>query len=347
MAVRAAVLIAEHAAKRSTPTDAIRLPEYSWQQVLRLKQLLVQAEKRGWQRAQKALFRDLARTLRHFRHELESAVQQVETHRKPPYGINPSEVYQDILALQQEFDDLEIDLANHELAVTTDTIVLEGIDLGPFQIRLDWTQIGSVKQPYRVVAIDPHPAARHQGVTHPHVQDECLCEGDGRAAIANALANGRLYDFFAVISQLLHTYGKGNAFVELDKWDGILCDECGDNVDEEDRYLCQVCGNSLCPSCAGCCPKCQETSCSQCLRPCAACGEDHCTACLRPCSGCRNRVCDDSLQDGLCQACYQKTHEENYHDWSADELPCECQEHLLPRQRLPQPPAAAVSTTAR
>ena len=96
---------------------------------------------------------------------------------------------------------------------------------GPFEIRLDWRQLGSAT-PYRVVALDPHPAAKDTDVTHPHVQEEQLCEGEGRSAVRAALAEGRLYDFFLLVSQLLHTYGRGSAYVELDNWDGIPCDDC-------------------------------------------------------------------------------------------------------------------------
>ena len=237
--------------------------------------------------------------------------------------VNPAAVYRDILVLQQEFDGFEIDFENHELAVTTDPIVLENTDLGRFQVRLDWSQIGTSKQPYRVVALDPHPAARNKEVTHPHVQDECLCEGEGRAAIASALSGCRLYDFFTLVSQVLHTYGRGNAYVELPVWDGALCDDCRDIVDEEDRYSCQQCGNTLCPSCAVPCQHCQESYCSACLRQCAACREVHCSACLGTCSACRKRFCEDCLEEGLCRSCSEKTHEEDQDDDPADDFPCE------------------------
>ena len=129
--------------------------------------------------------------------------------------------------MRQEFGEVEIDLKAHELAVTTETIELEGVVLGEFQIRLTWTEIGHGSQPYRVVALDPHPAARRDDVTHPHVQDERLCEGEGRSAIAAALAEGRLYEFFLLVDQLLHNYGRGSGFVEMDDWEGVPCSDCG------------------------------------------------------------------------------------------------------------------------
>ena len=322
MAIHAAVLIHEQITGRSALADTISLPEYSWQQVQRLKRQFVRAHERGWRLAEKALFRDLADVLHRVQYELEGAVRRVEAYRQSRPATSPAEIYRDIVALKQEFDGLEIDFSTHELVVTTDSIILEDIDFGEFEIRLDWSQIGSSKQPYRVVALDPHPAARDQDVTHPHVQEERLCEGDGRAAIAGALADGRGYDFFTLVSQVLHTYGRGSAYVELDHWDGVLCDECGDLVDDEDRYGCQQCGDTLCSSCAVPCQHCQDMYCAECIRSCAACGENYCSSCLAVCSGCRKRFCENCLEEGLCRSCQEKTLEDQDDD-SDDDPGCE------------------------
>jgi len=117
--------------------------------------------------------------------------------------------------LPEEFEEVSIDLDEHALSVTTDCIVLEYMSFGRFEIRLDWRRLGDA-QPYRVVALDSNPAAKSEDITHSHVQDEQACEGEGRAAIRAALAECRLYDFYLLVSQLLHTYGRGSAYVELD-----------------------------------------------------------------------------------------------------------------------------------
>lgn len=336
MAIRAAVLIGEHVSGRGTQSDTIRLPEHSWQQVQRLKRQAVLANERGWHLAERTLLHDLTDSLRRFQYEVEGSVRQVETHRKPRPEVSPAEIYRDILAVQQEFEGCEIDLGSHEFSVTTDPIVLEDITFGRFKVCLNWNQIGTCRQPYRVVALDPHPAARNQDVTHPHVQDEQLCEGDGRAAIASALTDCRLYDFFTLVSQVLHSYGKGSAFVETDKWNGILCDGCGDTMDEEDRYCCQHCGNTLCPSCVLSCQHCQDSYCSECLGQCAACGDDHCSSCLAPCSACGKRFCDDCLEEDLCRSCFEKTQDEDQDDDPADDSPCD---ETCPAGQVPAEPA--------
>ena len=81
-----------------------------------------------------------------------------------------SDIYRDILALDEEFEEVDIDLDEHELSVTTDRIVLEDVHLGAFQIRLDWRQLGdlvrriaswpSIRNPAARVTTSPIPMSR-------------------------------------------------------------------------------------------------------------------------------------------------------------------------------------------
>ena len=93
------------------------------------------------------------------------------------------------MALQSEFEDVQCDPDEHVLSVTTQSVVLDGIELGRFQIRLDW-QCLQETSPYAVVVLDPNPAQSNDGVTHPHVNGQTLCEGSGRGAIQAALTRG-------------------------------------------------------------------------------------------------------------------------------------------------------------
>jgi len=80
--------------------------------------------------------------------------------------------------------------------------------LGPFRIALYLDSLRELYQrtPYFVTAIDPHPAATDNAVTHPHVSNDVVCEGDGAAAIRAALEIGRFTDFFAMVRCILTTY---------------------------------------------------------------------------------------------------------------------------------------------
>ncbi len=285
-ALRAAVLIHEQQAGGKHHDLPIYLPEYTWNNIQRLRRQIGRARERGWHRAAAQLTEDLAGTLDDCRRELENASRALQSCHPKRHVSSASDIYRDLLALYDEFEDVNIDLDKHVLSVTTDRIVLEYIRFGRFEIRLDWRRLGDA-QPYRVVALDPNPAARRDDVTHPHVQDEQLCEGEGRAAIQAALAECRLHDFFLLISQLLHTYGKGSAYVELENWDGIPCDDCGDSIDEDSRYYCDRCGSTLCGSCSISCHGCDNGFCSDCVSSCCRCGQEFCSSCLETCPVCR------------------------------------------------------------
>ena len=317
-APRAAVLIHEQLAGSQSQNVPICLPTYSWASAEKIQRGIDLARQRGWHRAAKRLTEDMAGTLDDCRRELENALRAIQSRSVEHRVSSASDIYRDILALENEFEEVDIDLDEHELSVTTDRIVLEDLNFGAFQIRLDWRRLGS-SPAYRVVALDPHPAAKSDDATHPHVQDGHLCEGEGRAAVQAALAECRLYDFFLLISQLLHTYGRGSAYVELDNWDGVSCDDCGESVDEDDRYYCQRCDAAVCSSCSATCQGCQESFCSNCLSKCAACGWEYCSSCLETCRVCRKPFCEDCCEAGLCQQCHEKQdHEEHEHDPSKE-----------------------------
>ena len=319
--VEAAIVLHERLVGKQRHTDSISLPTYTWTNIQNLQRQIDTARQRGWHGAAKRLREDLAFAVSDFRRQLDDMHRRLEdANRTPCQNVSAADVYRDLVALKNEFEEVDIDLEEKELSVTTDSITLDGIFLGPFQIRLEWQHIGQSSQPYRVVALDPHPAAKSDEITHPHVQDERLCEGDGRAAIAAALAEGRLFDFFLLVSQLLHNYGRGSAYVELDHWSGEPCSDCGSYVDQDDRYYCHRCDAVLCDGCSHSCQGCDESFCSGCLSTCSICGYEFCSACLESCRDCRKRVCDDCREEGHCRRCHQKQQEENEHDATEDDL---------------------------
>jgi len=295
-------------------------PEYSWSEAMKLRRQIVRAQSRGWRLAAARLMQDLDASLHCCQRAIETALHDIEQADFNQQQISSAaEIYKDILALQQEFDEVDIDIAEHEISVTTDTIVLEGIHLGRFQICLDWHQLGEC-QPYRVLALEPNPAASDEGITHPHVRDKSLCEGDGRTAIRAALAQGRIYDFFLLVSQILHTYGSGSPYTRLDEWDSdVCCDDCGTHVSERDRYDCVRCGSTLCGECSRGCAGCEESHCSSCLFTCPECDRDFCRSCLTTCPQCQRRVCGSCLENGVCSSCHEKQNQDEEENCDDDE----------------------------
>ena len=135
-------------------------------------------------------------------------------------------------------NELDYDCRGRRLSVVTEPIVLAGVYLGPFEIRLQWARPTRGDMPaYRVIAKDPHPAEGRDNVTHPHVMDEILCEGEGRHAVRQALKQGRLLDFFTLVAGILRTYNPESPFVELVLWHGGSCSDCGAGVNEDSQLL--------------------------------------------------------------------------------------------------------------
>src|SRR6185503_21200255 len=180
--------------------------------------------------------------------------------------------------------------------------------LGPFEIQLQWSrQLQGDAPAYRVLAKDPHPAESRDNVTHPHVMDEILCEGDGRHAIRQALSQGWLLDFFTLVSGVLRTYNPESPFVELALWSGSSCSDCGALVDEDYSYSCHKCGDTICGECETVCGGCDDSCCSGCIGMCAACEESFCRRCLKPCEACHRHVCSGCLDDQeRCTICHEE-----------------------------------------
>jgi hypothetical protein len=269
--------------------------------------------------AANSLIKELTSNCNHCRHDLDVAYQRLVAWDKPRLPATVSAIYRDLLALSREFEHVEVDLSTREVAVTTDPIVLDDVFLGDFEIRLSWDDIGDIRQPYRVIARDPHPSAKRSDVTHPHVQDEHLCEGEGSPAIAAALTERRIFDFFLLVDQVLHTYGRGSTYVELSDWTGVPCESCGANLMEDEQYECRSCGDVCCDECTSNCQGCDESFCSGCLVGCAECSDSYCGSCLAECRECRQRCCKNCLQEsGFCGRCDEQQAEEQENEPTED-----------------------------
>jgi hypothetical protein len=292
------------------------LPEARWNALAKLTRQVERCREHGFDRARVLLESSWEARLA----ELLAALNSQPGQRRPKRPKVPAlrEIYDDLAALHEEFEDVDVDFGAGTISVTTEPITLDGVFLGPFRIRLDWRNL-TEHSPYRVIALEPHPAGTNDGVTHPHVQDERLCEGDGREAIQQAVSQGRLGDFFLVVSQLLHTYAQGQAYVELARWQGVNCGDCGGHVDDDERYICERCDADLCGSCSSNCYSCDRGLCSGCAKSCDGCQQPQCESCRTACSGCKGMFCDVCLNDGLCSACQAEQEEETDEEHESDE----------------------------
>ena len=235
-----------------------------------------------------------------------------------------SSIVEELRALQGEFDDVEFNPEEDALCAITEPIILEDVYLGPFRIALRLNKLGELytRTPYYVVAVEPHPAAKDEAITHPHVSNETLCEGDGAAAIRAALEKGRLCDFFVMVRGILTTYNPDSPYVPLSDWEGVACYDCGYMMDDEESYYCTHCENAVCDNCSRVCCACGEIVCGECAGHCEICDRSLCPQCAKTkCTECESICCGSCLTDGLCPDCKKEQEDEEQEMEESEETP--------------------------
>jgi len=315
--MRAALEIHEHLEHTPCTPVELSLPAERWRQSEALLQLSQRASQAGLLHASRRSRRQLCSSLCHLRQELLEAESRIGDSLTVSNPTSAKEIYLDLLALQREFDEVKVDRPNKTLTVTTEPLELEDIYLGPFEICLDWQHpTQRVPLNYSVIAQDPHPASSDPDVTHPHVQHESVCEGDGSAAVNSALQQGRLLDFFTIVANLLRTYNASSPYVSLSSWNGVECADCGILASDDDSCRCDECETAICIPCNRECTDCHRAMCSECVSSCTGCDESHCDSCLKICSACNDDYCNSCLEEEMCRGC----HDDNEHEGATDAI---------------------------
>jgi hypothetical protein len=304
-----AVAIHDEFYARSHQSRLAELPVHSWEACYRITRQIRRAELRGWHLAAAELSTDLRHSLASFESQVAVILRELPSSTVVKKIVTTSDIYEDLVALGEEFEEVNYDRNGRWLSVTTEPLELEGVFLGPFEIRLDWRR---GQDAYRVIATDPRPPESRENVTHPHVMDDLLCEGEGKQAIRQALAQGRLLDFFTLVAGILRNYNPESPFVELALWYGQTCSDCGAVVSDDDYYVCQKCGSAVCPGCELSCSGCDDSCCSECSTSCSSCDDRYCQKCLGRCRQCRAGVCSGCLDEQeRCPQCHE---EEQYEE---------------------------------
>jgi hypothetical protein len=308
--------VVRHLAKlHACPNDAL---VHRTQELILLFELLEKASRRlAWctsRRLSVACGRQtqqLATLARELFNQASGLMDWASTHsRMPQQQLLPriGDVYRDLVQLEEEFDSVILDPKNHLVTVTTGPITLQEKYLGPFEIRLKLAELPRLERRiiYGVVATDPQPASSNELVTHPHVRDEELCEGDATVGIRKALESGRLCDFFLLVRSVLENYNSGSPYVALEDWEGSACQDCGCSTSSDETYYCEGCQRDFCDDCIGRCHTCDNHRCNGCLEECHDCGDALCTHCQDTCSRCSKVTCSNCLEEALCPACREK-----------------------------------------
>ena len=275
---RAAVKIHQHLAGPAQLPPLPPVPSLRWDNLSRLAQRFELVRAKGWYAAAQAVRRDVYYELRRLHSELEEYQEALPALVPQGTIASPSEIAADLAALCEEFDEATIDLEEKTISILTQPIRLEEVALGRFKIVLNWDQIGQ-KRAYEALAEDPNRPEYDDEVTHPHVRNGVLCEGDGAIAIKSALLQGRLLDFFLLVQNVLSTYNGASAYVAIERWHGATCADCGYELDS-DHGACERCEVALCGECSALCSICDRYLCADCLRECSSCNGSFCRSCL-------------------------------------------------------------------
>jgi hypothetical protein len=288
------------------------------EQLRRSKMLLVICNEKNWNAAAEQMSNRVVQNLRDLPYHATEIETIVEASKPKLPAIR--DILADLQQAQNEFENFHYDEDEDLLVVMTEAIELEGYRLGEFEIRL---HIGSMSQfkrhgaIYRVVALNPHPAACNDAVTHPHVSDEHMCEGDAGAAIEATLTNGRICDFFQLVTAVLTNYNPGSPYVALADWEGRQCYDCGYTMSEDNTHWCSSCDNDYCDECTSYCRRCDETTCRGCLDECTACGDLVCSSCKMSCPECDRVICKACHDEGECP-CVQEREEQQQQEQEND-----------------------------
>lgn len=307
--MRAAAAIHARLAERSPTPPVPELPVVGWNESTRLARLIQKAQQACLYRAEQKLQTALRSSIQRLNLKTTEILKALEAQPQNKVVTSAQNILADLRALETEFEIVEINVPKQTVSVETDAICLEGFELGRFQIVLNWRLLGATGA-YEVVALDPSPAATNDDTTHPHVQSNSLCEGEGQVPIRKALGDGRLFDFFILIRQILQTYNSSSAYVRLDEWDGFQCPDCGSTSNEEDGSVCEGCSTRTCCECSFRCNDCEYYFCSNCIRTCTGCDNDTCSSCRSACAECGDGFCGECLNDNHCPLCREKEEEE-------------------------------------
>jgi hypothetical protein len=294
------------------PLDECIKVTVSYAQLLEQQfQRLHYARRRGWTSAIGQVREQLIQQFRLLEHSMTNTATQINRVSTLP-GPTLRDLYEEICHLRREFSEVELDLKAGVVAAITDDIELRGVYLGPFRIELHLERLAkrADSSAFEVTALDSHPAASNEDVTHPHVRDGEVCAGDATVPIASALAEGRLVDAFLALNSVLHTYNPHSPYVSLDQWDGNRCSDCGGVFDE--TYFCNGCEEDFCDDCATSCDICDATYCSGCLEEDPESGHMCCRGCRETCGDCGRIVESDQFDSDsrLCPQCLEKQRKE-------------------------------------
>ncbi|WP_417388678.1 hypothetical protein [Gimesia sp.] len=304
--IRAAAKIREQYQPRLTVFPNVNSPPVDqWTRVMSFSRLLSKAQQYHYPAAFAFCLVQYQQSMARLIQELTACHNEITTIKRKPEIPSLRDLVDELSSLSDEFENTSIYWSEQEIVVRTPPVVLREINLGEFEIRLRWCELGD-PQPYRIISLSQTGT---DDVHHPHVQGDTLCEGEGKIPISQALAEGRLGDFFLLVQQILQTYNPSSAYVPLDRWWNSSCADCDDSMSQEESRPCSICEHQICEYCRRNCTTCGNHLCSSCADTCETCHHTFCRDCLSECDACSDCFCRSCLSDQTCSSCLEEAKE--------------------------------------
>jgi hypothetical protein len=121
--------------------------------------------------------------LRDLREDCDQVLTQLE---QPAPTVPPiAFLMEELRQIDADFEALKIDWKKKALIAETEPVTLDDIYRGSFAIHFCWERLLDAEGHlcFNVVALEPHPSAVDEEVTHPHVKDELICAGEATTPI--------------------------------------------------------------------------------------------------------------------------------------------------------------------
>ena len=268
--------------------------------------LYMKCRKRGWAAASDTVYQRMLQILQRIKHISTTSLQPIPA-SLASRCLSARDLCAELGQLADEFPQTSLDLKKQVISAQTEAIVLEDIYLGEFRLELHLDRLLSHcdAKAFDIVALDPHPASGDADIVHPHVRDNQICAGDGAAPIASALREGRIADAFLAIHAVIRTYNSSSPYISLDRWQGIVCSDCGNSEDDDNSFFCDGCSSYFCRECFSSCDLCNEAYCNSCLEQDDESDRNCCPSCRHQCEFCGRTVdarhFNESTQ--LCPGC--------------------------------------------
>jgi hypothetical protein len=164
-------------------TAEIQLPDHYWDECRALSQRVRLARSRGWHNAAAALAESLRYPLCQCLEQLNDLCNRWISGRPTESIAAVRDVFADLEALLDEFDDLSFDLSEAVLSVTTAPIVLEDILLGRFQEKAHERPLPDLEPAAQEAAAASAAAARESAEETSSTTASILPHGLGQASV--------------------------------------------------------------------------------------------------------------------------------------------------------------------